>query len=84
MQRIIEELIDRGFIISSDEFYRINGFDLDHREYFQRKQSTIQEEDEEPLEPKQKEPRKRSSKLPTPAFEIDLKREMPKRLIKRS
>ncbi len=45
MQRIIEELIDRGFIISSDEFYRINGFDLDHREYFQRNQSTIQEDD---------------------------------------
>lgn len=31
MQKIIGELIDKGFIISADEFYRINGVDLDHR-----------------------------------------------------
>ena len=26
--KIIEELIDKGFIISIDQFYRINGVDL--------------------------------------------------------
>ena len=34
--RIIEEMINKGFLISSDEFYRVNGLDLEHREVFKR------------------------------------------------
>lgn len=36
-EKIIDELINRGYINSVDEFYRINGFDLDHREYYDQK-----------------------------------------------
>lgn len=32
--KIIEELIDKGFIISIDEFYRINGVDLVDKELY--------------------------------------------------
>lgn len=53
--RIIEELIDKGFIISIDEFYRINGVDLVDKELYERVKSEINEEtdsDEDVVRPK--------------------------------